>query len=287
MNKVLLFGATGNLGKEIAKELKKQNYDVICVVRNRAKAAYLAEMGIMIKEAEVTNKDSLKGICEGFDVVVSTLGKSVSLNDKSKTTFEEIDLNANTNILEEAKKSGIKKFVYISALHSENYLHLDYFRVHHEFSERVKASGINYSIIKPPAIMCAFLDVIEMARQGKLMNIGKGDKVTNPIYEGDLAKVCVDSIKQNNVVIEAGGKHSYTRKQLNEIIQNEVRPGKKLISIPLAVIQMGLPLMKVFNKNTYDKFAFYIEVMKTDTRAPQIGDMRFEDYIKEKAKSKN
>src|SRR5688572_19739842 len=92
MNKVLLFGATGNLGKEIAKELKKQNYDVVCVVRNRAKAAYLSDLGALIKEAEVTNKASLKGICDGFDVVISTLGKSVSLNDNSKTTFEEIDL---------------------------------------------------------------------------------------------------------------------------------------------------------------------------------------------------
>src|SRR5687767_14276848 len=128
MTKVLLFGATGNLGKEIAKELINQNYDVVCVARDMAKAKHLSEMGALIKVAEVTNKDSLKGICEGYDVVISTLGKSVSLNDKSKTTFEEIDLKANTNILEEAKKSGIKKFVYISALHSENYLHLDYFR---------------------------------------------------------------------------------------------------------------------------------------------------------------
>lgn len=287
MTKVLLFGATGNLGREIAKELSIQNYDVVCVVRDLTKASPLKELSVLLKVADVTNKVSLKGICEGYDIVVSTLGKSVSLNDKSKTTFEEIDLDANTSILEEAKKSGVKKFVYISALHSENYLHLDYFRVHHEFSERVKASGINYSIIKPPAIMCAFLDVIEMAKQGKLMNIGKGDKVTNPIYEGDLAKVAVDSIKQNNVVIEAGGKKSYSRKQLNEIIQNEVKPGKKLISIPLSVIQMGLPIMKLFNKNVYDKFAFYIEVMKTDTHAPKIGEMTFEDYIREKLKLKN
>jgi uncharacterized protein YbjT (DUF2867 family) len=287
MKKVILFGGTGNLGREIAKELKNQDYDVVCVVRNRTKASFLSELGVLIKEAEVTNKNSLKDICVGFDIVISTLGKSVSLNDKSKTTFEEIDLDANTNILEEAKKSGIKKFVYISALHSENYLHLDYFRVHHEFSERVKVSGINYSIIKPPAIMCAFIDVIKMAREGKLMNIGKGDKVTNPIYEGDLAKVAVDAIKKNNAVIEAGGKRSYTRKQLNEIVQNEVKPGKKLISIPLYMIEMGLPLMKLFSKNAYDKFAFYIEVMKTDTNAPEIGDMSFEDYIREKAKTIN
>jgi uncharacterized protein YbjT (DUF2867 family) len=285
MTKVVLFGGTGNLGKEIAKELKTQGYDVTAVVRNQAKAQTLSSIGIQTKIADVTNKDSLKGICNGFEIVVSSLGKSVSLKDKSKPSFEQIDLEANTAILEESRKSGIKKFVYVSAIHSENYPQLNYFKVHHEFSERLKASGINYSIIKPPAIMCAFIDVIEMARLGKLMNIGSGDKVTNPIYEGDLAKVCVDSIKQYNSVIEAGGKHSYTRKQLNEIIQEAVKPGKKLMSVPMSLVQMTLPMMKLFDKNTYDKFAFYIEVMKTDTHAPKVGEKKFEDYVKEHVKN--
>jgi uncharacterized protein YbjT (DUF2867 family) len=286
MKKVLLFGATGNLGKEITKELNKQNYDVTIVVRNQAKADAMLSLGVKYKIAQVTDPSSLGGICNGFDIVVSALGKSVSLNDKSKPGFEEIDLDANTNILEEAKKSGVRKFVYVSAFQSENYLHLTYFRVHHEFSERLKASGINYSIIKPPAIMCAFIDVIEMARQGKLMNIGAGNKQTNPIYEGDLARVCVDSIEQSNVIVEAGGKYTYTRKQLNEIIQKEVDPGKKLITAPLGMVKIALPVLKLFNRNTYDKFAFFLEVMQHDTFAPKIGEKKFEDYIKEQAHKK-
>ena len=37
MKKVILFGSTGNLGKEIAKELVKQGYDLTIVVRNEVK----------------------------------------------------------------------------------------------------------------------------------------------------------------------------------------------------------------------------------------------------------
>jgi uncharacterized protein YbjT (DUF2867 family) len=279
MKKILLFGATGNLGKEIAKEAVRRGYPLSAVVRNSHKAASLAAITQNCIVADVTRPQALKDMCTGFDIVISALGKSVSPNDKSKTTFKDIDLAANSAILEEAKKSGVGKFVYVSALHSEKYPHLEYFRVHHEFSERLKSSGINYSIIKPPAIFSAYSDVIEMAKKGQLMTIGAGDKKTNPIYEGDLAKICVDAIDANNAIIEAGGKNIYTRKQLNDIIQRQVNPAKKVRSVPAGLLKLSLPLIKLFDRNMYDKFAFISEVMQHDTIAPQVGAMEFEEYI--------
>jgi len=281
---VLLFGGTGNLGFEIAKEVRKQGYDLTVVTRNNLKADKFTSLGASTLVADVTDKNSLAGICKGYDIVISSLGKSVSLNDKSKPSFYDIDFAANSNILEEAKNRGVKKFVYVSAMHAEDYPSLTYFKVHHDFSEKLKASGLNYSIIKPPAIFSAFLDLIDMAKKGKLMNVGSGDKKTNPIYEGDLARICVDAIKEDRKTIEAGGKHVYTRAQLNEIIQKEVAPGKKIRSVPLGLVKFSLPFMKWVDRNTYDKFAFYTEVLQHDLIAPQKGEMRFEEYVKIKAK---
>ena len=154
--------------------------------------------------------------------------------------------------------------------------------MHHEFAEKLKQSGINYSIIKPAAIFSAFVDLMEMARKGQLTTLGNGDKQTNPIYEGDLAKVCVNAIGENNATIEAGGKYTYTRKQLNDIIQKEVNPKKKVMSIPAGLTRLALPLIRIFNKNMYDKFVFFLEVTQHDTLAPPIGEMKFEDYVKVK-----
>lgn len=285
MKKVLLFGGTGNLGSEIAKEARKQGYELALVTRNNSKTGKFISLGATTVVADVTNKDSLAGICKGYDVVISSLGKSVSLNDKSKPSFYDIDYMANSNILEETKKSGVKKFVYVSAMHAEDYPDLTYFKVHHDFSEKLKASGLNYSVIKPPAIFSAFIDLIDMAKKGKLMNVGSGVKKTNPIYEGDLAKICVDSVKENNTTIEAGGKYVYTRKEINEIIQKEANPAKKVKSVPLGLIKFTLPFIKLVNRNTYDKFAFYTEVLQHDLIAPQKGEMKFEDYVKMKVKN--
>ena len=282
MKKVILFGATGNLGKEVAKELVKQNYDLTIVVRNEDKAKSIAYITSKYIIADVCNNATLQNICNHQEIIISTLGKSVSLNDKSKPGFRDVDFIANSNILNEAKKAEVKKFIYISAFHAEKYLHLNYFKVHHNFAELLKKSGIDYSIIKPPAIFCSFLDMMEMAKKGQLINIGSGNKTTNPIYEGDLAKIIVNSIAQSNSIIEAGGKTIYSRGEINKIIQEKIDSSRKVRTIPMGLIKLGLPFIKIYDKNTFDKFAFFVKVLQNDTIAPQIGEMTLEKYIQQK-----
>lgn len=282
MKKVILFGASGNLGKEIGKELIRQGYDVTLVVRSEQKAKLLANLNAAIIKADVCNKATLENMLVGQEIVISALGKSVSPFDNSKAGFKAVDFEGNINVLNEAIRSGIKKFIYISAFHAERYPHLNYFKVHQDFSDSLQKSGIDYSIIKPPALFSAFLDMIEMARKGRLVSLGKGDKKTNPIFEGDLAKITVNSINQPNSIIEAGGKNIYTRKQLLEIIQNEVDNRKRIPTVPTGLVKGMLPLIKLFSKNAFDKVAFFMEVMQQDTIAPPVGTMSFEAYVKQK-----
>lgn len=285
MANIILFGGTGNLGKKIAEALTQTQHFVTAVVRNKAKEDEVKHLVHQTVVADVTDGSSLKNICDGFEIVISALGKSVSPNDRSKSSFTDVDLNANSAILAEAVKSGIKKFIYVSALHSENYLHLEYFRVHHQFSERLKQSGLDYAIIKPPALFSAFVDLIAMAEKGRLVVFGKGDKLTNPIYEGDLAKICVDAIHQSNTVVEAGGKEVLSRKQINQIIQEAVNPKKQVRTLPIGLIKAGLPVMKLFSKNLYAKLAFFLAVMEHDTLAPKVGEMKLKEYIEAKIKN--
>jgi uncharacterized protein YbjT (DUF2867 family) len=285
MKKVLLFGATGNLGKEIACEAKSAGYNLSVAIRKPAQAGLFKNITPQTRLVNFNDIASLQNACNGFDVIISSLGKSVSLNDKSKTTFTEIDFGLNSSILDAALKSGVKKFVYVSALHSENYPDLEYFRAHHGFSEKLKRSGINYSIVKPPAIFSAFLDLIQMAKRGKLVTVGKGDKKTNPIYEGDLAKICVSAIEQVNSITEAGGPEIKTRREINDLIQEIVAPDKKVRNLPEGMIGLGMPLMKIFMPSSHSKFAFFMEVLKHDTLGPAAGQMKLEDYIRMKMKT--
>ncbi len=282
MKKVILFGASGHVGRKVAEELARQNFELTVVIRNNAKVHSFQDIQAKIVNADVLKPDSLRGICDGQEVVISTLGKSVSPNDWSKPTFRQVDLEGNGNILNEAQKSGVKKFIYLSAFHAEKYPDLNYFAVHEQFCRILINSGIDYSVIKPPAIYSAFLDMIDLASKGRLVSIGSGEFKTNPIYEGDLAKIIVDNIHRSNCIVEAGGKNIYSRIQMLEIIQQNVNPANKIQKLPLKLVKMVLPVLSIINKNAYDKFAFFLKVMNTDTLAPQIGEQSFEEYIKDK-----
>lgn len=280
MRNVILFGASGNLGRAVAAELVARQYKVTAVCRSQRSSETLAGLPVRIILVNPLDKPALKGICSGQEVVISTLGKSVSPFERSSETFEQVDLIGNSNILIDAMSNRVAKFVYVSAFHSEKYLHLDYFRVHHEFSQLLVKSGIDYSIVKPPAIFSALFEVVAMARRGQLASLGPGDKRTNPISERDLARICVDAIDQPRAIIEVGGKHIYTRKQLLETVRTEVAPNASIREIPVLFINLMLPLLKVTSKNTYDKLAFFLQVMKDDVIAPQVGEESFEDYLR-------
>lgn len=277
--KLLLFGASGHLGSHIAAALKATNYYTIAVVRSKEKGEKLKPFINEYKIADVLNPGELKGICQNVSVVISALGKSVSPNSKDKPGFYEVDFKGNENILTQAIESGVQKFVYVSALGAESHKDLTYFKVHHLFSEKLKASGINYSILQPPAMFSAFIDLIEMAKKGRLVQIGKGDKKTNPIYDGDLAKVCVEAIGATNSIYKAGGQTIYTRRQITEMIQQTVAPAKKLRTIPTGLVKLFLPLLKLVDKNQYDKFSFFIEVLQEDTIADKTGPTTLEQYL--------
>jgi Predicted nucleoside-diphosphate-sugar epimerases len=279
MSNILLFGATGHAGRAIAHALKQRGHYVAAVVRNEQKARALLSGIDHFVVAEATKADSLRGICSGFEVVVSALGKSVSPNDWSRPTFEEVDYHGNMNILAEAVEADVKQFVYISAFGAETMRHLTYFRVHDDFSNALKASGLSYYIVQPPAIMSSFLDLAAMARKGWLVTIGTGDKRTNPISEQDLANICAGGIGQPSAVVRVGGRHIYDRHQINEVIQNTVAPGKKVRRLPAWVLHSALPFWKVLNRNMYDKLAFFSEIIEHDLTPPPIGETSLEAYF--------
>ena len=57
-------------------------------------------------EAQVTQPETLKGICENIDVVISTVGITRQKDDLS---YMDVDFQSNVNLIEEAEKGGVKK----------------------------------------------------------------------------------------------------------------------------------------------------------------------------------
>jgi uncharacterized protein YbjT (DUF2867 family) len=124
--RVLVAGATGYLGKFVTREFKQRGYWVRALTRSKQR---LEEPGPFTAPAirsdevddvciaEATKPETLTGLCEGgIDIVFSSLGIS---RQRDGLSFEEVDYQANRNLIDLCIEKGVRKFVYVSMLGAE------------------------------------------------------------------------------------------------------------------------------------------------------------------------
>ena len=270
MNNVLLAGATGYLGRYIAKELMKRSYSVRAIARNPEK---LKQHGINVTEilsSEVIQPDAIKNCCRDVDVVISTVGIT---KQKDGLSYMDVDYQANVNLLREARRSGVKKFIYVSVLNGEHLRHLKICEAKEAFVDELKKSGLNYCIIRPNGFFSDMTEFYTMAQKGRVYLFGDGEFKSNPIHGEDLAVVCVDAIDKQDSEIKAGGPETLTQ---NEIATTafEVLGGKpNVMHIPGWVSAAALKLAKwVTSSKTYGPLEFFMTVMAMEMVAPEYGE---------------
>ncbi len=110
--KVVLAGAFGNLGAEILKCLCNDGHEVVAADLKETAVAG-CEGKYTFVQIDATAPDTLKGLCDGAEVVITTMGLTGA---STRFTSYDIDYKGNMNLYEEAKAAGVKKFNYISVI---------------------------------------------------------------------------------------------------------------------------------------------------------------------------
>jgi uncharacterized protein YbjT (DUF2867 family) len=275
MNRVLLAGATGYLGGNIAKELMKRTYSVRAIARSPEK---LQNVGLTeIIQAELTQPDSIKDCCKDIDVVISTVGIT---RQKDGFTYMAVDYQANMNLLLESKQSGVKKFIYISVLNGEKLKHLKICEAKELFVEQLIMSGLEYCIIRPNGFFSDMTELYTMAKKGRVYLFGDGEFKTNPIHGEDLAVVCVDAIDKHDKEIEVGGPETLTHNQIAAIAFEILGIKPKISRIPNWVRLVVLKMVRLFSgSKVYGPIEFFMTVMAMDMVAPEYGKHTLREYF--------
>ena len=145
--KIVLAGAFGNLGFEILKVLTQNGCEVIAADLKEKENNGL-EGKYTFRAIDATNPETLKGLCDGADNVITTMGLTTA---STKFTSYDIDYQGNLNLYNEAKAAGVKKFNYISVIACDQpgaekvpMLHAKYM-----FEQELKKGGIPYVIYRP------------------------------------------------------------------------------------------------------------------------------------------
>ena len=276
--KVLLAGATGYLGKFIAKELIKQGFDTNVIVRDKKR---FLESNIVVNniyEAEVTRKETLEKCFNNTDIVISTVGIT---RQKDKLTYMDVDYRANKNLLDLAIKNGVKKFIFVSVLNGEKLKHTDICFAKEKFVDELKSSGIEYCVIRPSGFFSDMTEFYNMAKKGRIYLFGDGKYKSNPIHGEDLAEVCVNAISRNDKETNVGGPEILTQEEIAKIAFDSLRRKSKITYIPDWIRKLGLKVGKnITVKYSYGPFEFFMNVMAMDMVGKSYGNKNLYNYFK-------
>ena len=178
--KVLLAGAFGNLGIEILKVLCEGGHEVIAADLKEKENNGL-EGKYTFRAIDATKKETMKGICDGAEVVITTMGLTTS---STKFTAYDIDYQGNLNLLEEAKAAGVKKFNYISVIACKEPGAEKVPMLHAKamFEDELVKSGLEYVIYRPTGY---FYDIAKVFKP----YIDKGEMQLLKGYHGVKANV--------------------------------------------------------------------------------------------------
>jgi uncharacterized protein YbjT (DUF2867 family) len=278
---ILLAGATGYLGGYLLNELIDNQNQVLAIVRNPNKLKNNNENFLELKQAEVTKTETLRDICKGIHTVISTVGIT---RQRDGLTYMDVDYQANMNLLEEAKKAGVKHFVYVSAINGDKYRHLKIFEAKEKFVDALKSSGLNYTIIRPNGFFSDMKDVLQMAKSGRVYLFGTGRQKFNPIHGKDLATFIVDNLEETNKELTIGGPDVLSLNEISELALNALNKPIKIIHLPDGLRKLTIWSLRTFTSvKTYGPIEFFLTLMAEDNIAPCYGNHHLEDFFLKEA----
>ena len=275
--KVVLAGAYGNLGADIFRSLVSAGHEVIALDMMQRDIG--VSSGFKFIKIDVTDPKTLEGVCDGADILITTVG----LTKGSATVSNyDIDYQGNLNLLAEAKKAGIKNFVYISVVKADTAPDVPMVNAKYLFEQELKKSGLTYVIHRPTGYFYDIIKVFKpMIEKGKVTLLGKEPVYANIVSTEDFASFIVDHMTDENVTYSVGGKEKYSYEEIAKMCFEAAgkEPVIKRASPAIFDILAWVNKCKKNGKDAIIKFSKWTLThdMVGDTIA---GEMSFSEYIK-------
>jgi len=231
----LITGGNGHLGTAVIDFLLKKNpsLKIAGLVRSEEKGQALKEKGVELRMGDYTDVSSLKNAVKNIDTLL--LISSGTLKDRIKQ---------HVNVITAAKEAGVKHILYTSIVQAEKKLSaiaVDHF----ETEEAIKASGINYTILRNTYYSEFFQPIFlgNAVETGEWYYPANGSKI-NMALRTEMAEaaanILLDVNNHVNKTYEITSGQSYSFSQLAGIVSVASDKQIRYADLPLDSWQEGL-----------------------------------------------
>ncbi|MFT3839391.1 MAG: NAD(P)H-binding protein [Myxococcaceae bacterium] len=279
MSMVLVAGASGVLGREVARLFQSRGHRVRALSRKKSLPGPFDE----VFTADARDPKALAGAAKGCELVFSCLGASVMPEfGKGWSPYTSVDTPANLALISEAKQQAVKRFVYVSVYHLEQMRTLAYVRAHEDVVTALEASGLKSAVIRPTGFFSALQGLLPLAKKGALPVFGSGNTTSNPIDDRDLAQLCFEAAGSDEARLEvaAGGPEVLSRLQMNGLAFDAVGKPPKTMRAPVWAASLASVMLYPLNPRIAQFIAFLGALSRHDVVAPSRGTKKLGDALK-------
>jgi NADH dehydrogenase len=248
--RVLVVGATGQLGGAIARKLIRSGTPVRALARNAEKLATFTP-DAEIAPVDLRDVRKLTEACRGVEQIVATANNNMG---KGPNSPSRIDLSAYQNLCAAARNASVRRLIYVSYRGVVQDAPVDIFRIKWYIEDAIRRSGVPYVMLRPSAFMDVWIDQIlvrSIREKGVSLIFGDGTAVANYIAANDVAEFAVKILLRDEVVneaVEVGGPSNMSQNDVATVVERKLKASGKRRHVPVPVLRLLPPIVRPFNE---------------------------------------
>jgi len=254
----LIFGGSGQIGRNLIRKLTKNNYKVTVVTRNLHQKGYMiktqANAGyIDIVEANIFDEKKIRKLFTQTDICINLIG--ILYESKKGNTFKNIHSIFPSILAKLCKEYKVQQFIHLSALGINDALDSEYAKSKLEGEANIQKNFPLVTILRPSIVYSVDDNFTTnfMTLLGRLPIFPlyyNGATKFAPIHCSDLTDVIYLVISKNiySKVIECIGPEVISLKEILKKLLKLTSKNRLLIPLPFFLAKMSAKLFQLFPK---------------------------------------
>ncbi len=241
---LLLTGATGNVGSRLLPLLLESGEDVRCLVREpRRLGPRRVDVQIALGDlGEMSDPYLVRQALRGVDTVVHL---AATIRDQPPHRIEELNGLATVRLLRAAERSGVKRFVFFSALNASAAQRTRFFRAKWLAEQAIASSRLQTTIFAPSIVYDRTDPWITLLRRFSFLPVlpvsGDGQARFEPIWAQDAARCVVAALRQEpRERYELAGPETLSYDEMSDLVSRIAGRPRPLVHMPLPLVRSGL-----------------------------------------------
>jgi NADH dehydrogenase len=252
--RVLVTGGTGVVGESAVTALLQHGHTVNLLSRHAERDAGAWAHGVTPVDGDITDPVALATACAGCDAVVHLVG--IVDETPPDATFQRVNVGGTQNVVREAERAGVRRFVYVSSLGSERG-QSPYHQSKREAEGVVRGFRGEWVILRPGAVygpgdehISVLLKMVRALPAIPL--VGDGKQPFQPVWHEDFAEVIALAVERDDVVrgvYEIAGEEVTSQRDLLSRFERLTNRSPVVLPVPEFLAQTGLKLAEAVGVN--------------------------------------